>query len=134
MFGMLVSELRDDCRPSSLKNPATFLYGVPLLVLAFEFDVWLLSVVALVAIEGRRSPLRKPASGESLPPVSGRKECESWRLGGPSLKRLLEAKPWVDNDGRLSSIQGAISALGASVEGGRLETDGIAPLPESCWG
>ena len=37
---MLVSELLDDCRPSSLKSPATFLYGVPLCVLAFdtEFD------------------------------------------------------------------------------------------------
>lgn len=73
---MLVSELRDDCRPSSLKNPATFLYGVPLFVLALDTDVWLLSVVPL-ATEGRLSLSRNIGSGESLLLVSGRNEGDS---------------------------------------------------------
>lgn len=54
VLGMLVSELRGDCRPSSPKNPATFLYGIPLLVLALESEFWLSTVVAL-ANDGLRS-------------------------------------------------------------------------------
>lgn len=37
--GMLVSELRGDGRYSSPKNPATFLYGAPLLVLALDNEL-----------------------------------------------------------------------------------------------
>ena len=39
IFGMLISDPLDDCRPSSPKKPATFLYGAPLFVLVLESDV-----------------------------------------------------------------------------------------------
>lgn len=65
---MLVSELRGDCRPSSPKNPATFLYGAPLLVLVVDSEVWLSTVVAR-ANGGLRSLLRNIGSGESLSTV-----------------------------------------------------------------
>lgn len=73
---MLVSELRGDCRPSSPKNPATFLYGVPLVVLVFESEFWLSIVVAL-ASDGLRWLLRNIGSGDSLSavrPESGRND------------------------------------------------------------
>lgn len=47
VLGMLMSELLGDCRLSSPKKPATFLYGVPLLVLALDSEFWLSTVVAL---------------------------------------------------------------------------------------
>ncbi len=71
---MLVSEPRGDCRYSSPKDPATFLYGVPLLVLALESELWLSIVVAL-ASDGLLSLLRNIGSGDSLSavrPESGR--------------------------------------------------------------
>ena len=74
VLGMLVSELRGDGRYSSPKNPAAFLYGVPLLVLALCSEVWLSIVVAL-ASDGLRSLLRNIGSGDSLSavrPESGR--------------------------------------------------------------
>ena len=99
-----------------------------LLVLVFETEVWLLSVVVLVAIDGLRSSLWNRGARESLLPVSGRKEGDSCRLGGPSLKKLLEVRPWLDSGGQLSSIHGAMAALGASVDGGRFETEGMFPV------
>ena len=76
VLGMLVSELRGDCRYSSPKNPATFLYDVPLFVLALDSELWLSIVVAL-ANDGLRSLLRNIGSGESLSavrPESGRND------------------------------------------------------------
>ena len=68
VLGMLVSELRGDCRISSPTNPATFLQGVPLLVLALDKEFWLSIVVAL-ANDGLRSLLRNIGSGDSLSAV-----------------------------------------------------------------
>ena len=73
---MFVSELRGDWRYSSPKNPATFLYGVPLLVLALLSEFWLSIVVAL-ASDGLRSLLINIGSGDSLSavrPESGRND------------------------------------------------------------
>jgi len=103
-------------------------------VLALDIDVWLLSVVALVASEGRLSSWNM-GSGESLSPVSGRNDGDKWSFGGPSLKKLLDIlKPWVENEDAASSIHGAMSALRASDEGGRLDTDGMGPFAASCPG
>ena len=73
---MLVSELRGDWRYSSPKNPAIFLYGVPLFVLALHSEFWLSIVVAL-ASDGLRSLLMNIGSGDSLSavrPESGRND------------------------------------------------------------
>ena len=73
---MLVSEPRGDCRFSSPKKPVTFLYGVPLFMLAFDNELWLSIVVAL-ASDGLRSLFRNIGSGESLSAVgseSGRND------------------------------------------------------------
>lgn len=90
---------------------------MPLFVLVFEtgFDVevWLLSVVAR---DGRRSSLSKIRSRGSLSPVSGRIEDERWSLGASVLKLLREVRPWVESGGNPSSIQGAMSALGRSID------------------
>ncbi len=92
---MLVSELRGDCRPSSPKRPATFVYGVPLLVLALESELWLSTVIAL-ANDGLRSLLRNIGSGDSLSavrPESGRNDGDRWTFGRPSLKKLDDVRP-----------------------------------------
>lgn len=93
------------------------MYGAPLFVLVFEseFDteVWLLSVVAR---EGRRSSLSNSGSRGSLSPVSGRIEDDRWSLGASVLKSLREVRPWVESGGTPSSIQGAMSALGRSID------------------
>lgn len=103
-------------------------------MLALDIDVWLLSVVALVASEGRLSSWNM-GSWESLSPVSGRKDGDNWSFGGPSLKKLLDIlKPWLGNEGTASSIHGAMSALGFSDEGGRFDTDGMGPFAASCAG
>lgn len=73
---MLVSELRGDWRTSSPKDPPTFLYGVPLLVLTLDSEFRLSTVVAL-ANDGLRSLLRNIGSGDSLSavrPESGRND------------------------------------------------------------
>ena len=92
---MLVSELRGDCRPSSPKNAAAFLYGVPLLLLVFDSEFWLSTVVAL-ANDGLRSLLRNIGSGESLSavrPESGRNDGDRCTLDRPSLKKLEDVRP-----------------------------------------
>ena len=65
VLGMLVSEPRGDCRPSSPKNPATFLYGVPRLVFILANELWLSTAAALVNA-GLGSLLRNIGSGDSL--------------------------------------------------------------------
>ncbi len=104
---------------------------MPLFVLAFEteFDteVWLLSVVAR---EGRRSSLSNTRSRGSLSPVSGRIEDERWSLGASVLKLVREARPWVESSGRPSSIHGAMSALGRSIDCGgfdKADVEGLVP-------
>ena len=68
VLGMLVSEPRGDCRPSSPKNPATFLYGVPRLAPTLTIELWLSAVVALVN-DGLRTLFRNIGSGDSLSAV-----------------------------------------------------------------
>lgn len=96
VLGILVSELRGDCRPSSPKNPATFLYGVALLVLVLDSEFWLSTVVAL-ASDGLRSLLRNIGSGDSLSavrPESGRNDDgDRCAFDRPSLKRLEDVRP-----------------------------------------
>lgn len=93
---MLVSELRGDCLPSSPKNPATFLYGVPLLVLALDIEFWLSTVVAL-ASDGLRSLVKNIGSGDSLSavrPESGRNDDgDRCAFDGPLLKKLEDVRP-----------------------------------------
>ena len=70
----------------------------------------------MVAKEGRRSSLSNTGPRCSLSPVSGRFEDERWSLGVSVLKLVREVRLWVESWGCPSSIQGAMSALGRSID------------------
>lgn len=90
-------------------------------------------MVAL-ANDGLRSLLRNIGSGDSLSavrPESGRNDGDGWAFERPSFKKLEDVRPYVDKAGSPSSIHGAMSAFGASVGGGRFDTQGIDPFTTS---